>query len=237
MKKYLAFAMILCILVLTGCNNDIDRMLYQGGSSAELYYNAFEDVKNAVKREDVKRGDYYIDLFLRDGIKQGMNISDVLFKDGREAMLDISSQTEVFFMPKATGSTKLTEWINQSTLKYTFDQNGTIVGYEIVNSKSNNTYLEYLFVMRALSLKYGECTTELYKDEDNIINTSKIREDYKETKKIIEFYEEEFATGNIGIISQWVNDDHVITVDFRSPESCSVVYDFNPVEEIVEEEQ
>ena len=166
-----------------------------------------------------------------------MNISDVLFKDGREAMLDISSQTEVFFMPKATGSTKLTEWINQSTLKYTFDQNGTIVGYEIVNSKSNNTYLEYLFVMRALSLKYGECTTELYKDEDNIINNSKIREDYKETKKSIEFYEEEFATGNIGIISQWVNDDHVITVDFRSPESCSVVYDFNPVEEIVEEEQ
>ena len=235
MKKYLVFAMILCIMVLTGCDSEIDRMLYPGGDGAELYYNSVEDVKNTIKREDVKRSDFYADLFLRDGVKPGMNISDVLYEDGREAMLDVSSKTEVFFMPKATGSTKLTEWINQCAMKYTFDQDGTVKGYEIVNSKSNNTYSEYLYVMRALSLKYGECTTEIYKDEDNIINNTKIKEDYKETEDIVGFFEEEFAAGNVGIISQWVNDDHIITVDFTSPEMCSVVYDLNPLTQTVEE--
>lgn len=227
MKKYLVFAMILCILMMTGCDSEIDRMLYPGGNNAELYYNSYDDVKNRIKREDVKRNDYYNDLFLREGVKAGMNITDTLYADGREAMLDISSETEVFFIPKATGTTKLTEWLNQCTLRYTFGQDGIVTGYEIVNTKSNNTYMEYLFVMRALSLKYGECTTEIYKDDDNIINNTKIREDYKETKDIIEFFEEEFSQGHMGIISQWVNDEHIITVDFTSPVACSISYNLN----------
>lgn len=232
MKKYLVFAMILSTILLTSCGGDIDRVFYPGGSGAQLYYNSFEDVKNTVKREDVKRNGYYNDLFLSEGVQAGMKLSEVLFADGREAMLDVSSKTEVFFMPKATGSTKLTEWINQSTIRYTFGKDGLVKEYEIVNSKSNNTYTEYLFVMRALGLKYGECTTEIYKDEDNIINNTKIKEDHKEVENIIAFFEDEFANGNIGIISQWINDDHTITVEFLSPDSCKVIYDLNPMEEI-----
>ena len=226
MKRTLVFLMIFCILVLTGCESGVDRIFYPGGNDAELYYDAYTDVRNRIKREDVKRGNYYNDLFLTEGIKLGMDLSEVLLGEYREAMLDVSTTEEVFFIPTASGNTKLTEWINQSTVKYTFDHDGFVSTYEIINSKSNNTYIEYLYVMRALSLKYGECTTEIYKDEDNIINNTKIREDYKDIDGIVGFYEEMFAEGSIGIESQWVNDGYIITVDFTSPENCRVMYEF-----------
>lgn len=236
MKKLLALGMIFCILSMTGCELNVKRMFYPGTKESELYYNTYEEVKNRIKREDVKRSTQYNDLFLTEGIEAGMDIADVLTSESREAVLDISTVSETFFLPKATGGTKLTEWINQSTLKYTFDKDQIVSSYEIISSKSNNTYLEYLYVMRALSLKYGECTTEIYKNEDNIINTEKIREDYKETDKTVEFYETEFQGGNLEIISQWVEDAYTITVDFASFRPCSVKYELiNSDEELVTE--
>ncbi len=224
MKRVCIFLMIFCIFTLTGCDNGMGKIFYSGNNEVELYYDSYTEVRNRIKREDVKRGDYYNDLFLTDGIKVGMDISQVLYSEYREALLDVSTGEEVFFIPTATGNTKLTQWINQCTLKYTFDQYGIVSTYEITNSKSNNTYEEYLYVMRALSLKYGECTTEIYKDEDNIINNTKIREDYSDVNEIVEFFETEFDRGSIGIISQWVNDGYIITVDFTSPENCSITY-------------
>ena len=92
--------------------------------------------------------------------------------------------------------------------------------------------------MRALSLKYGECTTEIYKDEDNIINTEQINDEYKETDKIVEFYGQEFQEGNLEIISQWVEDECTITVDFASFRPCVVKYEFTgDTEEPVTEEE
>lgn len=225
MKKLLSLLVVLCTLIFAGCESGVDRIFYPGGTDAELYYDSYTDVRNRIKREDVKRGNYYNDLFLTNGIKANMDISEVLYKEHREAMLDVSTTSEVFFIPTASGGSALTEWINQCTVKYTFDQDGIVSTYELRNSKSNNTYVEYLYIMRALSLKYGECTTEIYKDEDNIINNTKIREDYKEIEKIVEFYEEAFAEENVGIVSQWVNDGYIITVDFRNPGNCSVVYE------------
>jgi len=213
------------MLSLASCNGGVEKIFNAGGVNAELYYDSYADVRNRIKREDVKRGDLYSDLFLADGVEMGMDISKVLNLDPRKAMLDISSVKEVFFVPNAGGNTRLTDWINQSTIKYTFNQDQLIHTYEIRNSKSNNTYTEYLYVMRALSLKYGECTTEIYKDEDNIINNTKIRQDYKEIKDVVDFYEREFSAGNVGIISQWVMDEFVLTVDFKSPENCSVTYE------------
>ncbi len=225
MKKILGLLMIFCIFILSGCESEVDRIFYPGGNNAELYYNSYADVKNRIKREDVKRGNYYNDMFLTEGIEVGMDISEVLYSEHREAMLDISTTSEIFFIPRAAGNTPLAEWINQCTVKYTFDQDELVSTYELTNSKSNNTYVEYLYVMRALSLKYGECTTEIYKDDDNIINNTKIREDYKEIEDIVSFYEEAFASGNVGIISQWVNDGYTITVDFTRPNSCSIIYE------------
>ena len=225
MKKIISLLIAICTLFLAGCETGMDRILYPTGSDALLYYDSYADVKNRIKREDIKRESFYDDLFLTDGIKANMDVSEVLHEEAREAMLDVSTTSEVFFMPKASGGTALTEWINQCTLKYTFDQDGIVSTYEVKNSKSNNTYIEYLYVMRALSLKYGECTTEIYKDEDNIINNTKIREDFKEIENVVEFYEETFAAGNVGIVSQWVNDGCIITVDFRNPSNCSVVYE------------
>ncbi|MBR6523071.1 MAG: hypothetical protein IKT39_00480 [Clostridia bacterium] len=225
MKKILSLLLIFCTIVFTGCESGMDRILYPGGTDALLYYDSYADVKNRIKREDVKRENYYNDLFLTEGIEAKMDTAQVLYKEHREAMLDVSTADEVFFMPSASGATALTEWINQSTVKYTFDQEGIVSTYELKNSKSNNTYVEYLYIMRALSLKYGECTTEIYKDEDNIINNTKIREDYKDVEDVVEFYEETFADGDVSIVSQWVNDGCIITVDFRNPANCSVVYE------------
>lgn len=225
MKKILSLLMVFCILTLTGCEGGVERIFYPRGTDVVLYYDSYTDVKNRIKREDVKRENYYNDLFLTEGIETGMDISKVLYEEHREAMLDVSTTSEVFFMPTASGATPLTEWINQCTVKYTFNQDGTVSTYELTNSKSNNKYVEYLYIMRALSLKYGECTTEIYKDEDNIINNTKIREDYKDVENIVAFFEEAFATGNVGIVSQWVNDGCIITVDFTSQKNCSVIYE------------
>lgn len=230
MKKILAFGMIFCVLSMTGCELNVKKMFYPGTKASELYYNTYEEVKNRVKREDVKRSTQYNDLFLAEGIESGMDITDVLTSEEREAVLDISTVSETFFLPKATGGTKLTDWINQSTIKYTFDRDQIVSSYEIINSKSNNTYYEYLYIMRALSLKYGECTTEIYKNEDNIINNEKIKEDYKETAKVIEFYETEFQNGNLKIISQWIENDYTIIVEFSSFNPCSVRYEFADID-------
>lgn len=238
MKKILALGMVFCILFTTGCELNVKRMFYPGTKESELYYNTYEEVKNRIKREDVKRSSQYNDLFLAKEVESGMDISEVLTNETREAVLDISTVSETFFLPKATGGTKLTDWVNQSTIKYTFDKNQIVSSYDIINSKSNNSYMEYLYVMRALSLKYGECTTEIYKNEDNIINTEKVKEDYKETEKIIEFYESEFQNGNLEIISQWVEDEYTITVDFAGFSPCSVKYEFiGSVEESVTDEE
>ena len=225
MKKFIALLMIFCIFALTGCEGGFGRILYPGDNEAELYYNTYPDVKNRIKREDVKRSSHYKDLFLTEGVKAGMSLAEVLYGESREALLDVSTSNEVFFMPSATGETKLSEWINQSTIKYTFDQDGMVDTYEIVNSKSNNKYIEYLYVMRALHLQYGECTTEIYKNEDNIIDNKKIKEDYKTVEELVEFYESEFENGNVEIISQWINDGYIITVNFSGGEACSVVYE------------
>ena len=239
MKKILALGMIFCMLSITGCELNVKKMFYPGTKESELYYNTFEEVRNRIKREDVKRNTQYNDMFLTEGIEAGMPIADVLTTESREAVLDISTVSETFFLPKATGGTKLTDWINQSTIKYTFDKSQIVSTYEIISSKSNNTYLEYLYVMRALSLKYGECTTEIYKNEDNIINTEKIKDNYKETDKIVEFYESEFQQGNLEIVSQWVEDDYTITVDFASFRPCSVKYEFvgSDEESVIDEEE
>ena len=57
----------------------------------------------------------------------------------------------------------------------------------------------------------------------------------KEIEDIIAFFEEEFSKENIGIVSQWINDDHIITVEFLSPDSCKIVYDLDPMTETKEE--
>ena len=237
MKKILAFLMVFSILSMTGCEFSIKKMFYHGTKESELYYDTYEEVKNRLKREDIKRSTQYSDLFLSEEIENGMDISAVLTGETREAVLDISTASETFFLPKATGGTKLTDWINQSTIKYTFDRDQIVSSYEIINFKSNNTYLEYLYVMRALSLKYGECTTEIYKNEDNIINTEKIKEDYETTEKTVEFYETEFQKGNLEIISQWVEDDLIITVNFASFRPCSVKYEFADSDKEIEAEK
>lgn len=226
MKKYFALLMIFCLFALTGCSNGVERIFYPNDNEAELYYNTYPDVKNRIKREDVKRNNYYNDLFIAENIVAGMELDDVLYGEAREALLDVSTAQEVYFMPSATGETKLSEWINQSTLKYTFDQDEVISSYGIVNSKSNNTYVEYLYVMRALHLKYGECTTEIYKNEDNIIDNKKVKEDYKMIDELVAFYETEFQDGNVEIVSKWINDGYTITVDFMAGKACSVVYEF-----------
>lgn len=238
MKKILALGIIFCILSMTGCEVNVKKMFYPGTKEAELYYNTYKEVKNRIKREDVKRSTQYNDMFLSEEIEAGMDISEVLTSESREAVLDISTVSETFFLPKATGGTKLTDWINQSTIKYTFDKDQIVSSYQIINSKSNNTYLEYLYIMRALTLKYGECTTEIYKNEDNVINNEKIKEDYKETDKVIEFYESEFEKGNLEIISQWIENDYTIIVDFSSFNPCSVKYELADAdsESVTEEE-
>ncbi len=231
MKKYIAFLMVFCMFVLTGCESKgMGRIFYPSGDNAELYYNTFPDVRNQIKREDVKRSKYYNDLFLAENVEAGMSIEDVLYSESREALLDVSTKEEVFFMPSSSKDTVLSNWINQSTLKYTFTQDGIISNYEIVNSKSNNTYTEYLYVMRALHLKYGECTTEIYKNEDNIIDNKKVKDDYKMIEELVEFYNSEFQNGNVEIVSQWINDGYVITVHFAAGRACSIVYEFVPEE-------
>ena len=236
MKKYVAILIVFCMFILTGCETGTGRIFYPSGDAAELYYNTFPDVKNVIKREDVKRGNHYNDLFLAKNVKSGMTLEDVLYEETREALLDVSTGEEVFFMPASTAETALSTWINQSTLKYTFDHNGRVLTYEVVNSKSNNTYKEYLFVMRALHLKYGECTTEMYKNDDNIIDNSKVKEDYKLIDELVEFYDSEFQNGNVQIISEWINDGYNIIVSFAAGSPCSVVYEFSP-EEVPESDE
>lgn len=238
MKRLLTFLMIFSILALTGCEFSVEKIFFPGEQTSELYYNTYEDVKNRIKKEDIRRGNYYDDLFLSSEITSGMDISEVLKSEKRDSALDIGTASEVFFVPTASGGTALAEWINQSKLYYTFDEDEDIVSsYKVINTKTNNSYIEYLYIMRALDIKYGECTTEIYKNEDNIINTEQVKKDYKETDKVIKFYQSEFENGNLEIISQWVMDEYIITVDFSATRPCGVTYEFIYTEETPEDEE
>ncbi len=226
MKKYLIAAIMILSLLLSGCETNQGGLFFPSADTAELYYNTNEEIRLAIKRDDVDRADYYKDLFLAEGISAGMNLEEVLYGESREALLDISNTYEVYFAPNSTANTVLSKWINNAVVKYEFDQDEIVERYELVNT-SNNSYTDYLYIMRALSLKYGECTTELYKNGTNVIDSSKVKKDYKTMENIIEFYENSFQMNQLTIVSQWIQEDYKIIVNCSSPQNISVSYEFS----------
>ena len=79
--------------------------------------------------------------------------------------------------------------------------------------------------MKALTLQYGECTTEMYRSDDSTINTVMVSIDIEDSK-ILDFYNEQFGKGNLSFQSEWVLADREVRVFFDSPGECGVVYVF-----------
>ncbi len=218
-KSYLCMVLIGAMLM-SGCS--AGKILYPSVPKAELYYNTVE----FVTKSDV-RGGMYDDLFLNANITTESSQRHILNTEERA----VSGQVLNFvdFVPKAGDENALCTWLKNSICQYGFigeSDSENVFSYYLVQNTNECTYDDYLNVMRALTLKYGECTTEVYKKEGYSVNNTSVSEDVSNTKQLIDKYNEAYANGEIAVESRWVNNLYTITVAFTEDRTGRITYEF-----------
>ena len=78
--------------------------------------------------------------------------------------------------------------------------------------------------MQALTIKYGECTTEIYKKDGYSINNTSVSEDTDDTKELIEKYNKAYDNGEITVESRWVGESYILSVVFAEDGTGRVTY-------------
>ncbi len=220
MKKHFLVILLTATMLMSGCS--FSKILYPSIPKAELYYNTVDFITKA----DVKNG-MYDDLFLNQYITSDSSQEYVLKSDGRQISGQVLNYVD--YIPKATEENALCSWLSKAVCQYGFSGPNEVDNrfvYYLVQRLEGNTYDDYLNVMRALTLKYGECTTEVYKKEGFSINNTSISEDVTNTQELIKKYNEAFSNGEITVESRWVTNLYTITVAFAEDGSARITYEF-----------
>ncbi len=222
MKKYICILMVLMLAVsLSGCAQ-IGKVLYPSAKTAEFYYDRVN-----ITREQIKEEDVFDRLFIDE--KFDGTVSKNAVKVYEEKQLEEEESGKLVYSDYNENTQQLNLWLNDCEYIYNFAGNGAdtnrLTSLVIKSKKENSTYYDYLNVMRALTLEYGECTTEMYRSGDSTINTVMVALDIEDSK-IIDFYNKQFEDGNLYFQSKWVLSDREVRVFFDSPGECGVVYVF-----------
>lgn len=220
MKKRIILAAVAVSVLFSGCS--LKKIINPTVPATLVFYNNIDSIKN----EDVKSRKY-IDLFLDEKLTPAVTPEFVKAHESRAFAGE--STYSVSFYPECTADDVLGAWIRSCTPQYTFEQtqtaDGVMIsasGYQLVSNKVC-TYEDYLYVMRALSLKYGECTTELYKSGIDAISITKMQQNMEVTE-IATYLSDVFDSGELSIETKWIDNDYVLDINFESPTQCSITY-------------
>ncbi len=220
MKKSRLCIVLACVMLMSGCS--VGKVFYPNVPKAELYYNTVDFINSA----DIKGG-RYDDLFLAPFVSPGITQEALMQQEKRQVWGQTLNYVDYY--PKTEGDNALDEWMKESIFQYGFsgtsEQTNSFIYYLIQNTELN-TYDDYLNVMRALTLKYGECTTEVYKKEGYSINNTSVGEGTGNTDKLIKKYNEAYENGEIAIESRWVNSLFTIRVLFSEDRSARITYEY-----------
>ena len=222
MKKYICILMVLILaLSLSGCTQ-IGKVLYPNARTAEFYYDRVN-----ITREQVKDENLYANLFINEGFDGTVSQNAIMAYE--EKQLETEEAGKLVYSVANDKTQPLNLWLNDCEYIYNFSGGGydtnRLTSFVIKSRKANSTYYDYLNVMKALTLQYGECTTEMYRSDDSTINTVMVSIDIEDSK-ILDFYNEQFGKGNLSFQSEWVLADREVRVFFDSPGECGVVYVF-----------
>ncbi len=222
MKKYISILMVLILAVSFGGCAQIGKVLYPSARTAEFYYDRVE-----MTRDEVKEQRMYDNLFIHEDFDGTVSRNAVKMVETKKL---VSEEPETLVYAIEEGDTQpLNLWLNDCEYIYSFGgknpETDRLESYVIKSTRQHSTYYDYLRIMRALTLQYGECTTEMYRSGDATINTVMVSLDIEETK-IQDYYNEQFADGNLYLQSKWVLGDREIRVFFDSPGECGIVYVF-----------
>ena len=222
MKKYICIAMVLVLaLSLCGCAK-IGKVLYPSARTAEFYYDRVE-----MTRDEVKVDGLYDNLFLHEDFDGTVSQNAVRMVETKEKVKEEAGV--LTYAVTDPGEQPLNQWLGDCEYIYEFSgtnpETNRLTALIIKSTREENTYADYLRIMRALTLQFGECTTEMYRSGDATINTVMVSLDM-EDGKIIDYYSEQFKDGSLYLQSKWVLGDREIRVFFDSPGECGVVYVF-----------
>lgn len=222
MKRYICMLVVLIMAVnLSGCAQ-IGKVLYPNAQTAEFYYDRVEMTRDQVKEENL-----YDNLFIDKEFNA--TVSQNAVKLYEEKQLETEETGKLIYSVANEKTEPLNLWLNDCEYIYSFAGNSAdtnrLTSLVIKSKKEKSTYYDYLNIMRALTLQYGECTTEMYRSGDSTINTVMVALNI-EDKKILDYYNEQFEEGNLSFQSKWVLSDREVRVFFDSPGQCGVVYVF-----------
>ncbi len=222
MKKYICILMVLILAVsLSGCAQ-IGKVLYPSARTAEFYYDRVN-----ITREQIKEENLYDNLFIDEGFDGTVSQNAVIAYE--EKQLEAEETGKLVYSVANEKTEPLNLWLNDCEYIYNFAGSGAdtnrLTSLVIKSKKEKSTYFDYLNIMRALTLQYGECTTEMYRSGDSTINTVMVSLDIEDSK-ILDFYNKQFEEGNLYFQSKWVLSDREVRVFFDSPGECGVVYVF-----------
>lgn len=221
MKKSFICAVTAAAVLLSGCSQF--NQIAQNSSGIVLYYDTITDLnKNNIDSKNYK------DLFLNENIEPGMNQETLVRILGIQPLEE--EINVVKYASQSTETDTVGKWLANAEYKYSFKgvspSENKIDSYTINSLSDANTFNDYLYLMRALTLKYDECTTEIYKSGTVIIDNAKLQNDKSVNEIINNYYANTFAEGQISISARWVEKDYIMTVNFNSPSDCSITYDF-----------
>ena len=222
MKKYICILMMLILaLSLSGCAH-IGKVIYPNARTAEFYYDRVDITRDQVKEEKL-----YDNLFIDKGFDGTVSQNAVKAYETKELVTE--EMGKLVFSVANENTEPLNLWLNDCEYIYSFagtnPDTNRLTSLVIKSNKEQSTYYDYLNVMRALTMQYGECTTEMYRSGDSTINTVMVSLDI-EDKKILDYYNKQFEEGNLYLQSKWVLSDREVRVFFDSPGECGVVYVF-----------
>lgn len=222
MKKYICILMVLILAVsLSGCAQ-IGKVLYPSARTAEFYYDRVN-----ISREQVKEENLYANLFIDEEFNG--TVSQNVVKEYEVKQLETEETGKLVYSVTNEQTDTLNKWLNNCEYIYSFAGNdpatNKLTSLVIKSKNENSTYYDYLYIMKALTLQYGECTTEMYRSGDSTINTVMVSLDIEEDK-ILDYYDTQFKEGNLYFQSKWVLADREVRVFFDSPGQCGVVYVF-----------
>ena len=223
MKKRFIFLLLLCSILLSGCSY-VEKMLYPNANNAVLYY----DTVTSIQKTDIS-GSHYNDLFLNPLISKDMTQQTVSSVEKRTKLGE--SVNYIDYKSNVSGDDPLSQWLQKSTCSYGFSgptiTENHIVYYMIKPVESTSSYHDYLYIMRALTLKYGECTTEIYRKANGNVFNPIARQEERTPQEMIEEYSQAFSQELMSVSGRWVDKDYSIAIEFKSPNDCSIIYEYN----------
>ena len=222
-KRYICILLVCALAMGLGGCAQVNKILYPSARTTEFYYDRVD-----MSREEVKEKKIYDNLFLNDNIT-GI-VAQNAVKNLETRQLISEEPGKLTYAHNVTTDEPLNLWLADCSYQYNFanDSAGTsmLTSLVIKSNRQNSTYYDYLRVMKALTLKYGECTTEMYRSGDATVNPVLVSIDI-EDDKILGYYNEQFEEGELYLQSKWVLNNYDVRVFFDSPSECGVVYVFN----------